>query len=131
MARVRGRDTRAELLIRSELHRRGLRYLVGRRPVPTVRRTADVVFTRVRVAIMIDGCFWHNCPDHHRPSRRNATFWSEKIASNVRRDRETDQLLAKAGWHVVRIWEHEDPIQAADQIEAIVAARRRRPSASR
>lgn len=130
MARVRSRDTQAELRIRSELHRRGLRYRVGQRPVRSVRRTADVVFGPTRVVVMVDGCFWHNCPDHHRPSRRNAEFWSEKIDSNVRRDRETDRLLSDAGWLVVRIWEHEDPIRAADQIEAIVTARRSQLAAS-
>lgn len=131
MARVRGQDTKAELRIRSELHRRGLRFRVGQRPVPSVRRTADIVFGPVHVVVMVDGCFWHNCPDHHRPSRRNADFWSEKIETNVRRDRETDRLLAEAGWLVVRIWEHEDPTRAADQIEEIVAARRSRPAVSR
>jgi DNA mismatch endonuclease (patch repair protein) len=131
MARVRGRDTRAELLIRSELHRRGLRYRVSQRPEPSVRRTADIVFGPAHVVVMVDGCFWRNCPDHHRPSRRNADFWSEKIESNVRRDRETDRLLADAGWLVLPIWEHDDPIGAADQIEAIVTARRARPAVSK
>jgi DNA mismatch endonuclease (patch repair protein) len=92
--------------------------------VLSVRRTADVVFGPARVVVMIDGCFWHNCPDHHRPSRRNAEFWLDKITTNVRRDRETDRLLADAGWLVVRVWEHEDPIKAADHIEAIVIHRR-------
>jgi DNA mismatch endonuclease, patch repair protein len=99
--------------------------------VPSVRRTADIVFGPAHVVVMVDGCFWHNCPDHHRPSRRNADFWSEKIETNVRRDRETDRLLADAGWLVVRIWEHEDPIRAADQIEGIVTARRSRPAVPR
>jgi DNA mismatch endonuclease (patch repair protein) len=130
MAKVRGRDTKAELRIRSELHRRGLRYRVHQRPVPSVRRTADIVFGPAHVVVMVDGCFWHNCPDHHRPSRRNAAFWSAKIESNVRRDRETDRLLTEAGWTVIRIWEHEDPAQSAEQIEALVTARRPRLTVS-
>lgn len=97
----------------------------------SVRRTADVVFGPARVVVMIDGCFWHGCPDHYRPSRRNAAFWTEKIEANVRRDRETDRVLADAGWLVIRVWEHEDPISVADRIEAIVVTRRSRSTTSR
>ena len=127
----RSRDTQPELALRSRVHRLGLRYLVAARPLPAVRRTADLVFTRARVAVFLDGCFWHGCPDHHRPSQRNEDFWRDKVTRNRERDRETDSLLEKAGWMVVRVWEHEDPDKAADRIHAIVSARRASPAADR
>ncbi|WP_433612582.1 very short patch repair endonuclease [Dactylosporangium sp. CA-139114] len=114
--------------IRRAVHALGLRYRVGIRPVPTLRRTADLVFTRVRVAVFVDGCYWHGCPAHHRPSRLNADFWEAKIAKNRERDAETDARLREANWTVVRIWEHEDPILGAERVRATVAAARTRPS---
>ena len=124
MSRVRSRDTRPEVALRSELHRRGLRFRIGRRPIPALRRTADVVFGPARVAVLVDGCFWHKCPNHYRPSARNEVFWAEKIADNQRRDHETNRLFAEAGWRVIRVWEHEDPAEAADRIFEIVTCRR-------
>ncbi|WP_326551283.1 very short patch repair endonuclease [Micromonospora sp. NBC_01813] len=116
----KGRDTRPERKVRSLLHKAGLRYRVNFRPVPSVRRTADIAFPRLRIAVFIDGCFWHSCPDHHRPSQRNAQFWREKFEGNRVRDRETDRILAEAGWTVIRFWEHEDPAEAAERVaEAI------------
>ena len=112
----RGKDTGPELRLRSLLHRDGLRYRVGVRPLPEVRRTADVVFAKAKIAIFVDGCFWHGCPDHHRPSTKNADFWRAKIDNNRARDAETDQLLTAADWTVIRVWEHDDPEQAADTI---------------
>jgi DNA mismatch endonuclease, patch repair protein len=123
MQRQARRDTRAELLLRSELHRRGLRYRVHQRPVPAFRREADVVFRRARVAVFVDGCFWHGCPDHVSWPKANSAWWREKIQANVQRDRETDRALVDAGWVVVRVWEHEDPLRAADRIESTVRAR--------
>jgi DNA mismatch endonuclease (patch repair protein) len=120
----RSRDTRPELALRSRVHELGLRYRVAARPLPSIRRTADLVFTRARVAVFLDGCFWHGCPDHHRPSQRNEEFWREKIARNRERDAETDNLLEDAGWTVVRVWEHEEPESAAQRVRAIVSARR-------
>ena len=120
----RSRDTRPELALRSRVHELGLRYRVATKPVPSIRRTADLVFTRARVAVFLDGCFWHGCPDHHRPSQRNEEFWREKIARNRERDAETDNLLEDAGWTVVRVWEHEEPGSAARRVHAIVSARR-------
>ncbi|MGH3273456.1 MAG: very short patch repair endonuclease [Streptosporangiaceae bacterium] len=121
----RGRDTRPELALRSRVHELGLRYRVSARPLPSVRRTADLVFTRAHVAVFLDGCFWHGCPDHHRPAQRNGDFWREKITRNRERDNETDALLGAAGWTVVRIWEHDDPGLAALQIQQTVAAKRK------
>lgn len=118
----RSRDTRPELRLRSHLHAMGLRYRVGVRPVPSVRRTADVVFVTARIAVFVDGCYWHGCPAHYRPAKRNTEFWSEKIAANQRRDVETDRLLTEAGWTVVRVWEHEDSFVAAQALSEIVRA---------
>lgn len=124
MARIRSRDTAPEMHLRRELHRRGLRFRVGVRPVPTIRRTADIVFRPVKVAVMIDGCFWHRCPLHYRPSTKRASFWDEKIQDNVCRDEETNRLLSEAGWHVERVWEHEDIESAADRIAILIRERR-------
>jgi DNA mismatch endonuclease, patch repair protein len=124
MARVRRRDTAPELQLRSELHRRGLRYRVDRRPLKGVPSRADLVFGPARVAVYVDGCFWHSCPEHGTMPRSNEAWWQEKLARNRERDAETDRALAAAGWSVVRIWEHEDPIQAADRVEATVRERR-------
>jgi DNA mismatch endonuclease (patch repair protein) len=90
-----------------------------------VRRTADVVFPRLRVAVFIDGCFWHGCPEHHVAAKSNARFWAEKVSSNRRRDAETNDLLERAGWTVVRIWEHTDTVDAANQLEELVLSRLR------
>lgn len=129
----RSRDTGPELAIRSLLHRRGLRYRVVARPLPEVRRTADIVFTRAKVAVFVDGCFWHVCPQHYREPASNVGYWREKARRNVERDRETDALLLAAGWTVIRVWEHTDPAAAADQIAQVIAASRtpRTPTACR
>ncbi len=120
----RGRDTRPELALRSAAHARGLRYRVSARPLRDLRRTADMVFTSARVAVFVDGCFWHGCPEHHTVAATNAAFWARKVTDNRARDRDTDQRLAEAGWISIRIWEHEDPHEAADRIRAIVDERR-------
>jgi DNA mismatch endonuclease (patch repair protein) len=120
----RGRDTRPERVLRSAVHALGLRYRVNIRPLPGLRRTADLVFPRAKVAVFLDGCFWHGCPEHLRPARINEGFWSTKITGNRQRDEDTDRQLAKAGWAVVRVWEHEDPQVAADRVAAVVRGRR-------
>ncbi|MCE3551334.1 very short patch repair endonuclease [Pseudonocardia sp. RS11V-5] len=119
----RGRDTRPELALRSAVHALGLRYRVNARPIRALRRTADLVFTRARVAVFLDGCFWHGCPQHHTVAATNSRFWAEKVDANRRRDRDTDQRLAEAGWEVVRVWEHEDPSASALRVEAVVRSR--------
>lgn len=116
----RGRDTKPELAIRREVHRRGLRYFVDRAPLQGFRRRADLVFPRVRVAVFVDGCFWHGCPKHHTVAKTNAAFWAEKVRLNRSRDLETTETLMRSGWMVLRIWEHEDVMGAADRIEAAV-----------
>ena len=125
MARTRGRDTAPELAIRSLLHRRGLRFRVDLAPIPGVRRRADLVFSRARVAVFVDGCFFHGCPEHATWPKHNAQFWREKIETNRRRDRDTDRRIGEHGWTVVRVWEHEDPVLAAQRVEETVRARLR------
>jgi DNA mismatch endonuclease, patch repair protein len=129
MARTGARDTAAELLLRSELHRSGLRFRVDRSVLTGVRRRADIVFGPARVVVFVDGCFWHGCPMHATWPKHNADFWREKIETNRLRDRDTDRRLKRAGWKVIRVWEHEDPTGAAARIERTV--RRRRADQSR
>jgi len=118
------RDTVPEVALRSLLHRRGLRFRVDRAPLPGLRRRADIVFTKSRVAVFVDGCFWHGCPHHGTWPKANAEFWRSKIETNQRRDADTDRRLWEAGWTVVRFWEHDDPTWAASQVvEAVRPAR--------
>jgi DNA mismatch endonuclease, patch repair protein len=119
MTSQRRRDTKGELELRSLLHRRGLRFRVHAL-LPGLRRRSDIVFTRARVAVFVDGCFWHGCPEHGSWPKQNADWWREKIEANQRRDRDTDARLKAAGWTVVRVWEHDDPTRAADWIAEIV-----------
>ena len=124
MAKVRTRDTKPEAALRKALRSLGLGgYRVNSRPVPELRRTADIAFLRARVAVMVDGCFWHRCPEHYRPAIQRSIFWSDKISGNVARDQETNRVLAEHGWLVVRIWEHEDPLAAAHRLAEIVKGR--------
>lgn len=116
----RSRDTKPEIRLRSELHKRGLRYRVSARPLPNIRRTADIVFFRQRVAVFVDGCYWHGCPDHYRLPTTNREYWEEKIARNRARDAEIDAALRQAGWTIIRAWEHEDSTAVADKVELAV-----------
>lgn len=112
----RRRDTKPELRILSALHRSGLRFRVDTAPLAGVRRRADIVLTRVHVAVFIDGCFWHGCPEHFIPPKTNADYWRQKIQRNRDRDKDTDRILADEGWTVLRFWEHENPNEAANAI---------------
>ena len=121
----RRRDTKPELRLRSALHRRGLRFRVDHRvPVVGAGIRGDVVFTKAKVAVLVDGCFWHGCAEHGTQPRANATYWQAKLAGNIARDRRNDQQLADAGWQVVRVWEHEEPEAAAARIHDVVESRR-------
>ena len=126
MQAIRSRDTKPERLVRSLVHAAGLRYRVAAKPLPSLRRTADLVFRPARVAVFIDGCYWHGCPEHYVPPKTNPGYWSDKVARNVARDRDTDEQLVKAGWTVLRFWEHESPDECALTIAAIVRRRRAR-----
>jgi DNA mismatch endonuclease (patch repair protein) len=123
MVANRGRDTAPELALRREVHRRGLRYRVDVRPDPSVRRKADLVFVGAKVAVFVDGCFWHSCPDHGEIPASNRAWWRQKLAITARRDAETDRLLREAGWRVMRCWEHEPAANAADRVQALVRGR--------
>ncbi|KAA3621721.1 MAG: DNA mismatch endonuclease Vsr [Proteobacteria bacterium] len=123
MRAVRQRDTKAELAIRQRLHAKCLRYRVDRTVLDKPRRRADIAFTRLKIAVFVDGCFWHGCPEHGTSSKENAEFWRDKIETNVRRDRDTHERLRAANWVVHRYWEHEDPNDAADTIARMVHRR--------
>lgn len=124
MSTQRRTDTGPELAVRRALHSMGLRYRVHVRPLSTLPRKADVVFPRAKVAVFIDGCFWHGCPDHGRRRHDvNAWYWPEKIERNRRRDADTDARLADAGWTVVRAWEHEEPAEVALRVAAVLRQR--------
>jgi DNA mismatch endonuclease (patch repair protein) len=120
MSRQARRDTAPEVAVRRELHRRGLRFRVHWPVVGMPRRLADIAFTRSKVAIFIDGCFWHGCPEHGTDPKNNARWWAAKLAGNRVRDEETTAHLRAAGWTVLRFWEHTDPVDTADQIEVVV-----------
>jgi DNA mismatch endonuclease (patch repair protein) len=123
MSRQATRDTRPEVDLRRVLHRRGLRFRVSRRPLPELRSTADIVFGPAKVAVYVDGCFWHSCPDHGTRPASNETWWAEKLRRNRERDATIDRALAEAGWRAVRVWEHESADVAADRIERLVRER--------
>ena len=125
MARVRQKNTRAELNLRRILHARGLRYRLHVPLLTKPRRVVDIVFPSVRIAVFVDGCFWHGCPEHASWPKNNAVFWREKIETNRFRDADTDQRLNDLGWKIVRIWEHEDASEAANRIAELVDARRK------
>jgi DNA mismatch endonuclease, patch repair protein len=117
-------DTKPEVVLRSALHRLGLRFRKDKRiDLPAMRVRPDIVFSAARVAVYCDGCFWHRCPIHATFPNANADFWRSKLAANVRRDRRADRALQGAGWEVVRVWEHENPTEAAERIAVLVRTR--------
>ncbi|MFE4615550.1 MULTISPECIES: very short patch repair endonuclease [Streptomyces] len=124
MSKQRSRDTGVELALRRILHASGLRYRVHRRPLKGVRREADIIFGPAKVAVFVDGCFWHACPEHATWPKRNSEFWRTKIEKNRTRDANTDARLEAAGWVSVRVWEHEAADEAAARVAAIVKARK-------
>lgn len=116
-------DTRPEKRLRSALHRQGFRFRKDH-PVRAGGRLVrpDVVFTRARVAVFVDGCFWHLCPQHSNIPKTNRDFWHAKLTRNVERDRVVDEVLTRDGWHVVRVWEHVDTLDGARTVAEAVAA---------
>lgn len=117
------RDTPAELRIRKLLHGMGLRYLVDAKPIEELPRRADIVFRSAKVAVFVDGCFWHGCSEHGTWPKANAQFWRAKILANMERDADTNVRLRDLGWVVIRVWEHEDPSVAATHIARQVRSR--------
>ena len=131
MAKVRQQGTDAEIALRSELYRRGLRYRVGYEVLKKPRRVADVAFPGLKIAVFVDGCFWHGCPEHATWPKRNAEFWRQKIKTNRLRDADTNSRLQKIGWTVLRFWEHESPIEATETVaQAVAIARAKRCTSS-
>lgn len=124
MRRVRQKNTSAESALRRELHAHGLRYRIHVPVLTKPRRVADIAFSGLRVAVFVDGCFWHGCPEHATWPKQNAEFWRAKIMANQERDRDTDTRLRADGWKVVRVWAHETPHEAASRIAKIVRVRR-------
>ncbi|WP_417555689.1 very short patch repair endonuclease [Microbacterium sp.] len=118
----RRRDTTPELEVRRRLHAAGYRYRVDYAPIGG-RRRAGIVFTKAQVAIFIDGCFWHSCPEHAAVPKSHADYWGPKLARNVERDRETNASLVASGWSVLRFWEHEDPAAVVSHIRAVLSER--------
>ncbi|CAJ1581855.1 very short patch repair endonuclease [[Mycobacterium] wendilense] len=116
MSRQRRTGTEPELLVRRILHARGIRYRVDTAPEPGLRCKADIVWRGLRLAVFLDGCFWHGCPIHATRPKANETWWARKLEGNVERDRRTDADLTARGWTVLRFWEHEDPKIVADAI---------------
>ncbi|MEO6080890.1 MAG: very short patch repair endonuclease [Steroidobacteraceae bacterium] len=129
MRRVRQKNTSAELALRRELFARGLRYRIHVPVIDTPRRIADVAIKTLRVAVFVDGCFWHGCPIHATWPKGNAEFWRAKIVANQARDKDTNKRLCAAGWKILRVWAHEPPKQAANRITKSVAKLRARDRA--
>ncbi|MGX1542859.1 very short patch repair endonuclease [Streptomyces adustus] len=123
MSRQASKDTNCELAVRRLLHAAGLRYRVEY-PVPGMaRRRIDVAFTRAKVAVLIDGCFWHGCPQHATQPKSNAEWWRQKLDRNMARDRETTEHLTAQGWTVLRFWEHEAPVEVVVRVKTTVERR--------
>lgn len=121
MAKVRQKGTDAEVALRRELYRHNLRYRVDFVVLKKPRRVADIAFPGIRIAVFVDGCFWHGCPEHATWPKQNAEFWRQKIETNRARDADTNARLRDAGWTVLRFWRHESPIEAAATIIRLVA----------
>lgn len=113
LARMPVRDTKPELRVRSALHALGMRFRITSR----LPGRPDVVFTRARLAVFVDGCFWHACPTHGVLPKNNREWWRSKLSRNVERDREKDDALRSLGWDVIHVWEHEDATEVAQHIQ--------------
>lgn len=121
----RARDTSPERALRKVLHAAGYRYRVDFAPGPDRRRRADIVFTRLRIAVFVDGCFWHSCPIHGTVPKTNVDYWAPKLVRNRLRDDETTRALEASGWTVIRVWEHESVADASARVMDAVSRRRR------
>ena len=125
MSAQRARDTGIELALRRRLHSRGLRFRLHRKIAAAGNLRPDIVFPTEKVAIFVDGCFWHLCPEHGSLPDANHEWWEGKLRANVARDHRQNEVLLSNGWAVLRIWEHEDLSAAADTVEELVRSRRR------
>ncbi|MDT5120672.1 MAG: mismatch endonuclease, patch repair protein [Acidobacteriota bacterium] len=123
MRSVRSKNSTLERVVRSELHKRGLRFRVH---YPLIGKP-DIVFVHPRVAVFIDSCFWHGCPEHLRMPQSNKSYWTHKIERNIKRDAEVNEAYKQTDWEILRFWEHEikgNLIQCVNQIEEIVSDRK-------
>lgn len=121
MSKVRQTGTEAELALRRELYKSGLRYRINFCVMKKPRRVADIAFPRLKIAVFVDGCFWHGCPEHATWPKSNAEFWRSKIEANRLRDADTNERLGSIGWTVLRFWEHESASSAAKIIVKRIA----------
>lgn len=124
MSRQASRDTAPEVAVRKLLHASGYRYRLNERVPHMSRRTIDIAFTRAKVAVFLDGCFWHGCPEHATQPKSNAEWWRQKLDRNMARDVETTAHLVAEGWAVLRFWEHQSPVQVAEQVAEVVDRRK-------
>jgi DNA mismatch endonuclease (patch repair protein) len=131
MQRQQRANTAPELELRRALWRLGLRYRIHLAAVPGTRRKIDIAFTRSKVAVFVDGCYWHGCPRHGTVPKSNREWWLAKLEANRTRDLDTDDRLRAGGWIPIRIWEHEDPRRAAVRVARVVRDRRASKSAER
>ena|ERR1035437_10943544 len=104
MSRIRGSNTKPEIALRKRLWKKGYRYRLKNRDIPG---NPDISFRTMKIAVFVDGCFWHKCPDHFVQPENNRSFWLEKILSNVKRDTKVNRILSDQGWTVLRFWEHD------------------------
>jgi DNA mismatch endonuclease (patch repair protein) len=126
MSRQKRRDTKAELLVRRELHSRGVRFRVDVKLEDGLRTRGDIVWRGIKLVVFIDGCFWHGCPLHATRPAANAAWWAAKLDANIARDRRTDAALRERGWTVLRFWEHQPAAEVADEIVERLGAQRSR-----
>ena len=124
MSRQASRDTTPEMAVRRLLHASGYRYRLHTRVPGMPRRTIDIAFGNLKIAVFLDGCFWHGCPQHATRPKSNADWWRTKLDRNMARDLETTRQLTDTGWTVLRFWEHEDPAVITDQVAGAVTRAR-------
>jgi len=125
MQAAKPRDTAPEKALRSALYKKGLRFRVDVKPVKELNRRADIVFRSAKVAVFVDGCFWHGCPIHGTQAKANATFWRNKITQNQKRDANTTKRLREADWKVIRVWEHENVEKASQKLNNTIRKRKK------
>ena len=125
MANVRQKNTGAEIALRQALFGLGMRYRINFIVLKKPRRVADIAFPTKKIAIFVDGCFWHGCPLHASWPKRNSEFWEEKIRTNRHRDSDTNKRLQRKGWTVLRFWEHESPLEAAKVVAHVVTSKQK------
>ena len=116
MRAVRQHATKPELELARELRSLGMRFAADIAPDPRIKRRGDFVFKRARLVILVDGCFWHSCPEHGTLPKSNAPWWRDKLETKKARDADTDKFLRRAGFKVIRIWAHEDMTRAAKRV---------------